>query len=960
MGNNGNLEPSALDGTDGFVINGTLAAGSSVSNAGDINGDGIDDLIIGAPSANGSGEPPFPPRPGGISSFAGESYVIFGGANVGEIGSLELFALDGTNGFVINGIDNYDSSGRVSNAGDINGDGIDDLIIGAPSADPNGQESAGESYVVFGGTDVGESGSLELSELDGTNGFVINGIDQDDRSGYSVSNAGDINGDGIDDLIIGAPSADPNGQESAGESYVVFGGANVGESGSLELSELDGTNGFVINGIDEYDGSGSSVSNAGDINGDGIDDLIISASGADPNGKNDAGESYVVFGGTDVGESGSLELSELDGTNGFVINGIDEDDRSGLSVSNAGDVNGDGIDDLILSGTGESNALFGGGEESYVIFGFKTIEEITGTANNDVLSGTTEGETISGLTGNDSIKGLAGDDNILGGDGKDTLRGNNGNDVIRGGDGNDDIWGQADNDSIDGGKGTDRILGNNGEDTLNGGDDIDTLFGGNGNDSIFGDAGDDQVVGNAGNDTLFGGADNDILFAGTGEDQLFGEEGDDVLWGQADNDFVDGGAGTDVLYGNNGNDVLVGGDGTDSLFGNQGNDTLKGGADNDILFGNDGNDSLYSGEGNDTLWGGSGNDTLLGGTGNDIYFFDADSQLGTDIIAENRIALKTFHNRYLRAGNPNEPFGDTDWSINQVGYIDTWETFDVIPTDNGKVAFRTFHDRYIRAGGSSENYRLNQETVIGTNEQFDVIDRGNGQFAFKTFFNKYFRAGNPNEPFGDTDWFINQVDYIDTWETFTPISQNSDLDTLNFSQTTTQSINIDLSLHTQQTINSNLSLILDSALGIDIEKVVGGSLHDRLTGNNLNNILIGGAGKDTLIGGAGNDRLVGNNGNDSLYGGEGNDTLWSGSGNDVFELTRGADVGVDRIKDYQDGLDKFLLSDRFGLGSLEFSDLTITQKGNTAQIRITENSQLLAIVDNTNVAQLDNSDFILG
>ena len=108
----------------------------------------------------------------------------------------------------------------MSGAGDINGDGIDDLIIGADQADPNGDFS-GESYVVFGST-AGFSSSLELSSLNGANGFVINGIDGRDFSGGSVSGAGDINGDGVDDLIIGASGADPNGDYS-GESYVVFG-----------------------------------------------------------------------------------------------------------------------------------------------------------------------------------------------------------------------------------------------------------------------------------------------------------------------------------------------------------------------------------------------------------------------------------------------------------------------------------------------------------------------------------------------------------------------------------------------------------------------------------------------------------------------------------------------------------------------------------------------------------------
>jgi hypothetical protein len=118
------------------------------------------------------------------------------------------------------------SGWSVSHAGDINCDGIDDLIIGATKADPDGKSDAGESYVVFGSTTVGASGTLELSSLDGSNGFVINGIDEYKQSGWSVSHAGDINHDGIDDLIIGVPLADANGNILVGQSYVVFGNAS--------------------------------------------------------------------------------------------------------------------------------------------------------------------------------------------------------------------------------------------------------------------------------------------------------------------------------------------------------------------------------------------------------------------------------------------------------------------------------------------------------------------------------------------------------------------------------------------------------------------------------------------------------------------------------------------------------------------------------------------------------------
>ena len=193
--------------------------------------------------------------------------------------------------------------------------------------------------------------TFNLSTLNGSNGFAINGIADGDQSGSSVSSAGDVNGDGFDDLIIGALLASPNGIRFAGQSYVVF-GSNSGFAAGLDLEKLNGSNGFAINAIAAYDQSGRSVSSAGDVNGDGFDDLIIGAANADPNGILGAGQSYVVF-GSKSGFGASLNLSALNGSNGFAINGIAADDWSGSSVSSAGDVNGDGFDDLIIGASFE-------------------------------------------------------------------------------------------------------------------------------------------------------------------------------------------------------------------------------------------------------------------------------------------------------------------------------------------------------------------------------------------------------------------------------------------------------------------------------------------------------------------------------------------------------------------------------------------------------------------------------
>lgn len=408
------------DGSEGFSIDGDNTGdfiGVSVSELGDINGDGLDDLIIGGTRTDGE------------SFNSGAAAIVFG-RNTGFDAEFFVQDLDGSDGFRLNGELLNDRLGDgVGGAGDINGDGFNDIFVGASGADPNGPQS-GQAFVVFGRetfpADFNVSDLLPINGGDGSEGFFIDGLNAVDVLGQSFTALDDINGDGIDDFALSSVLADPNGFNS-GQSYAIF-GREAGFGTEFDLSTLfsinggDGSEGFVLNGADAGDISGRSIQSAGDINGDGVGDIILGAQGGDPNGFN-SGEAYVIYGQKEGGFAAELVLDQLNGMNGFILEGVDPQDAAGFSAKGAGDVNGDGFDDILVGAPiGAPNGFASG--ETNLIFGTNFTQSVThlGTEGNDILLGTAMADAIVAGLGNDTLEGNGGMDSLRGGAGDDLLK----------------------------------------------------------------------------------------------------------------------------------------------------------------------------------------------------------------------------------------------------------------------------------------------------------------------------------------------------------------------------------------------------------------------------------------------------------------------------------------------------------------------------------------------------------
>ncbi|MCM2504000.1 hypothetical protein NDN16_09965 [Aureimonas altamirensis] len=361
--------------------------GARVAAAGDVNGDGFDDMLVG--TASGS-----------------VAYIVFGGSAHAASG------MAGEPGMPASAIRSQSGTGTVltslAAAGDVNADGLADVVLAAMDASGH----AGRVYVVFGR--AGTS-AVQLDDIAaGLGGYVIDGA-AGDLAGASIASAGDANRDGLDDVAITAPGS------GGGRTYIVYGKS---DGGPIDLTDASGGSaGFRIDGDTATGAIARSVATVGDVSGDGLADYILGTPDLNVTGLQ-AGGAVLVFGRANASD---IQLSSIIAGNGggFVIRGESAGDLAGAAVSPAGDVNGDGLADLLVGAPTASGQPGGGG--AYVIYGstsgaftHSAITQLGGTAD-DVMSDDGQPAVIAGGAGNDTISLSRGGSVALGGAGDDTL-----------------------------------------------------------------------------------------------------------------------------------------------------------------------------------------------------------------------------------------------------------------------------------------------------------------------------------------------------------------------------------------------------------------------------------------------------------------------------------------------------------------------------------------------------------
>lgn len=909
-------DPFAGDGK-GYAIKGEAAgdmAGYAVLSVGDMNGDGLADALVGAPGQDA----------GGLDS--GAAYVVWGKTSNGAVQLTSVAG--GTGGFKITGAGGGDAIGtHMGVLGDTDGDGRSELLIGSPDYN-DVRSNQGAVYVVRG---KATGTAVDLSDIEaGIGGYIITGAANDD-AGAAVGSVGDVNGDGLHDMLIGAPRSD--------RAYVVFGKA---DNAAVDLADVrTGVGGFQILAQAPGDLEGLVVTGGADLNRDGVNDLVIGAQ-LNEEGGADAGAVYVVWGGAG---SGTVNLSLVaQGIGGAKIVGA-AGSLTGTSVAIGGDMNGDGTADLVIGapGTGAGVKIL------YTPASWQPDRNIYGTTGDDLIGpgfggATPVGEgndTILGLAGNDTILAAGGDDSLEGGAGADSMSGGAGNDtylvdssgdivVELAGEGSDTVVASVDwvlGDEVEaltltggarvatGNALANRLEGTSGADTLNGMGGADTMTGGAGHDQyVVDDAGDVVVEGaGGGTDTVLSFldlvlADNlEALVLGGTAVQGTGNSAANALTGNALDNTLDGAAGIDTLRGLAGNDIYHVDTTLDQVIENvaEGDDTVIASADYTlgaqietlVLTGaarrGTGNalDNVISGTtGADTLDGGLGADAMNGGAGDDTYLVDnlLDRTVevftgGVDtIVSSIDIGLGANIENLVLTGGARQGVGNSQNNrLTGTAFGDTLNGGTGADTMDGGLGDDTYvvdsaGDVIVDAGGvdhvlSQVDFTLGAgiekltitglgATGTGTAGADDLAGAAGGQALVGLEGNDTLDGGTGADTLtggaGDDTYVIDDAG--------------------------------DVIVEDLLGGNDTAVVMVDGlTVGANVENIrLAGTAHSAIGGSG-NNTLSGATGDDTLDGGDGDDLMLGGGGRDHLHSRGGFDTLNGGEGDDVYHVSGG-------------------------------------------------------------------------